>query len=294
MDHDDVVQMNEQPDSQIMLAVYLAFPQVENLMNSIRTTEGSRRARKEGCWTGIAPIGYNNKRDINEKSTLEPNLQSEVVKKAFAEMAKGIYSAEEVRRNLRKEGLKLSKNQFLNMLRSVVYTGHIYIKPWKKEKEEIVLGLHDGLINEETFNKVQQILMERGRKLKIVKRKPEFPLRNFLICPKCNKNLTASASRSHNGTLHYYYHCQKGCNVRFRADSTNEKFIKYLKRINTNETTIKIFKEILAKVYFEKEVVYKKKKNELEVELVKIQELIHSAEDKFYGGNISREDFQDA
>jgi DNA invertase Pin-like site-specific DNA recombinase len=39
------------PDNKILLSMYLTLPEVENDKNSIRTTEGSRRARIEGCWT---------------------------------------------------------------------------------------------------------------------------------------------------------------------------------------------------------------------------------------------------
>jgi len=60
------------PDSKVLLSLYLTLPEVENDKNSIRTTEGMRRSRIEGCWTGAAPRGYDNCK-IDNKSTLIPN-----------------------------------------------------------------------------------------------------------------------------------------------------------------------------------------------------------------------------
>jgi DNA invertase Pin-like site-specific DNA recombinase len=84
------------PDSKVLLSIYLTLPEVENDKNSIRTTEGSRRARIEGCWTGSAPRGYDNCR-VENKSTLRPNEAAPYIKECFERLALGIYSANEVR-----------------------------------------------------------------------------------------------------------------------------------------------------------------------------------------------------
>ena len=153
----------DQPDSQIMLAVYLVFPQVENMKNSMRTTEGSRRARKEGCWTGNAPVGYDNIRDSNGKSTLSTNKKAPFVQEAFNEFAKGIYTVEEVRRKMYKKGLTLTKQGFSNMLSNVVYAGKIWISPYMKEDAEIAEGLHEGLVSIGLYEQVQDII--KGRRI---------------------------------------------------------------------------------------------------------------------------------
>jgi len=44
------------PESKIMLAVYLATPEVENDRRALNVFHGMRRARKEGRWMGPAPI----------------------------------------------------------------------------------------------------------------------------------------------------------------------------------------------------------------------------------------------
>ncbi|WP_083401140.1 recombinase family protein [Pedobacter antarcticus] len=49
------------PENKMMLAFYLAAPEVENDRRALNTFHGMRRARKEGRWMGPAPIGYTNK-----------------------------------------------------------------------------------------------------------------------------------------------------------------------------------------------------------------------------------------
>lgn len=43
------------PENKMMLAFYLAAPEVENDRRALNTTNGMRRARKEGRWMGPAP-----------------------------------------------------------------------------------------------------------------------------------------------------------------------------------------------------------------------------------------------
>src|SRR5580704_1379984 len=49
------------PENKMMLAFYLAAPEVENDRRALNTLHGMRRARKEGRWMGPAPFGYANK-----------------------------------------------------------------------------------------------------------------------------------------------------------------------------------------------------------------------------------------
>jgi DNA invertase Pin-like site-specific DNA recombinase len=63
----------ENPDNKILLSMYLIIPEVENDKNSQRTKDGMRRAMKEGCFMGKAPVGYAHSRDENENSTLKPD-----------------------------------------------------------------------------------------------------------------------------------------------------------------------------------------------------------------------------
>ena len=55
------------PENKMMLAFYLAAPEVENDRRALNTFHGMRRAKKEGRWMATAPIGYINKTSENGK-----------------------------------------------------------------------------------------------------------------------------------------------------------------------------------------------------------------------------------
>ena len=55
------------PENKMMLAIYLAAPEVENDRRALNTYYGMRRARKEGRLMGRAPYGYVNKITENGK-----------------------------------------------------------------------------------------------------------------------------------------------------------------------------------------------------------------------------------
>ncbi|MFM7853004.1 MAG: recombinase family protein, partial [Flammeovirgaceae bacterium] len=119
------------------------------------------------------------------------------IESAFAMYSQGIYSAEEVRQKFLPLGLNISRNGFLSLLKNPTYMGKIYIKPYKKEDEILVEGLHPALVDSETFNTVQLILKGKYKAptKTLTQIDAELPLRGFLICPICNKTLTGSGSK---------------------------------------------------------------------------------------------------
>jgi site-specific DNA recombinase len=151
----------DQPENLIPYVLNMLLPEVENKRRGLNTKRGMRQAMREGRWQGSAPLGYS-----YSDSLIIPNESSELIKEAFQEFSKGIYNAEDLRKNLSKRGLKISKNQFLNILRNPVYIGKIKIAAWNDEPEELVEGLHTGIVTEEIYWQVQDIFS--GRKKKVV------------------------------------------------------------------------------------------------------------------------------
>jgi site-specific DNA recombinase len=239
----------EIPESKIMLAIYLAAPEVDNDRRALNIFHGIRRGKKEGRWLGARLRGYKNTRDENNKPIMVPEggEQEELVRRAFKEFASGLYNIEELRLKLFKEGLKCNRNSFWMLLRNKGYIGKVLVPGYKDEVEHWVDGIHPAIVDPETFYAVQDILDGRKKKLpnKFQTVRDEFPLRGFLICPDCGRTLTASASRGKMKTLFHYYHCNKGCKVRFKASDVNTQFEQLLGQITTNEQTVDLFGVLL-------------------------------------------------
>jgi DNA invertase Pin-like site-specific DNA recombinase len=78
------------PESKLMLAIYLASPEVENDRRSLNVFNGMRKAKKEGRYMGIAPLGYKNTRDENNKPIVAPDKSAPFVKVALRKWQRAI------------------------------------------------------------------------------------------------------------------------------------------------------------------------------------------------------------
>lgn len=236
------------PENKLMLAFYLAAPEVENDRRSLNTLVGMRRAKKEGRCVGMACIGYKNIRDEKGRALIVPNEDAHLISKAFEELSTGIYTIEEVRIKARERGLKLSRSQFHRLVRNPIYAGLVYVDAYKEEEASYVQGVHEPLVKREVFDQVQDILTGR-RKNRPAKnrRRDDFPLRGFLQCSQCGKTLTASTSRGRNG-LYQYYHCQPGCKERIKATQVNEDFLKLLREIKPCNEVLDLHYQILKDI----------------------------------------------
>lgn len=280
------------PENKLMLAFYLAAPEVENERRSLNTIVGMRRAMKEGRYVHHAPKGYKPGRDATNRPIMIPSDDAPYVLEAFTEMAKGIFSMEEVRAKLRRKGFRCSKNQFTLLLRNPVYAGRIVIPAWRDERAEEVEGVHEPIVSRELFAKVQTILDGRtGRRTgKPARRNEELPLRGHLMCSRCGGNLTGSASKGNGGTF-YYYHCQKGCRERFRANEANQAFTTYLQSISVAPEVADLYAEVMADIFKEHEGDREKELQGLRSEIATIDGRLLTADMKYVEGKLETDSY---
>ena len=219
------------PENKMMLAFYLAAPEVENDRRALNTFHGMRRAKKEGRYMGLAPSGYINRiKEDGSKYIAFDEPEASILKWAFEEISKGIFNTEQIYYSAKRKGLKASRNNFWRLIRNPLYCGKIVIPKYKDEEARVVMGQHEPLISQSLYYKVQDILDGRCRNFrpKIVTTEP-FPLRGFFTCPECGKLLTASISKGRN-KYYSYYHCSAGCKHRISSVTANEIFENNLKQ----------------------------------------------------------------
>ncbi|RYE56670.1 MAG: recombinase family protein, partial [Sphingobacteriales bacterium] len=122
----------------------------------MRVKVAIRQGLKQGKCMGRAPYGYYN--DKNTKLVHIDSATQDLVNFAFQTFATGAYSIEEVRHMAILRGCSLQKQQFINMLSNPFYIGKIFIKALADEPEQFIDGLHDPIVDRQTFTKVQEIL----------------------------------------------------------------------------------------------------------------------------------------
>jgi DNA invertase Pin-like site-specific DNA recombinase len=282
-------------ENKILLSLYLTVPEVENDRIAEKTAEGSWRARMNGYWTAQAPKGYDNFRD-NKKSTLRPNpTEAPLMIEAFSMLASGTYSADEVRKWLNDNKLKITKNTFLRCIRNPVYIGKIRTGEWKKEPSQDVPGLHPALISESIFHRANDVLSGRRRKMKFHDDKSDlYPLKGILQCPEHNRVLTAYACRSHTGKLHHYYLCCKDkCKHRYRIQDVHESIEDILSTISISAQIVNLYKKTLEKL-FEKDDYHRRdeiQKTRKELERLELRK--SNLQNDLMDRSITAQDYQD-
>lgn len=173
------------------------------------------------------------------------------------------------------KSLKLSKSNLSRILKNPIYTGVIVVPAYGEESEEIVEALHEPIVDQKTFNKVQDCLNLRKKyNHKQSKLNENLPLRGHLECPKCNSNLTGSASQGKSGKQYYYYHCQqnKGCGFRVNVNDAHAGFEVLLESLNPGKEVIELFKLILEEKFNETEASSIKQSKILNKKIEKIEE----------------------
>src|SRR5690606_15380228 len=75
-----------------------------------------------------------------------------------------------------------------------------------------------------------------------------LPLRGFLVCPECGRNLTGSASKGRTNR-YYYYHCVSSCGFRQKAEVANDIFEKGMRQFELNVGIKNVLKKLLLDNY---------------------------------------------
>ncbi len=283
----------DDPTDRLRLHMSLSFAEMESHRNSKRTTEATRRCRLDGCWTGCAPFGYINHRDSLNRSTLKPHPEnSKIVKEIYEKYATGIYTREELRKQYTKvKGL--SKNNFLNLFRKPVYCGKIEVPELYDEPKVIVRGLHEAIISDELYNKVQSILVGNARKMEFNKvNLDQYPLKNLFLCSEHNRLITASGSKSRNGNIHHYYHCSfSNCKNRIPKEKLEKYIEELLKSLEVPNEVIELYQKILEDTFKTKQKEFIHDTRDLEKKIGLLEEKINKIDMDYASGDISTSQF---
>lgn len=273
------------PENQYVLAFYLAAPQVENDRLSDRTRVGMNHALKQGRWLWKAPYGYKNNK---ETKLIDVDLDAAaIVKESFELLESGLLSAEEVRRRMMVKGFAHSKQGFLTMLQNVLYVGKILIPAFKDEPAQVIKGLHEKIIDETTFDKVQFVLNGKKKSYKGITKCTETPLVGLLYCPLCDRPMTGSGSRG-NGGIYHYYHCQRiyGCRNNISAKDANLEFSEYISGFQPEPEEVECYQIILEDEFKTNGSDRENEKEKLKFEINRLEESLHRAAVKNIDGVI--------
>ena len=226
-------------------SIFSLLAQFDNDIRTERVKLGMSQAVKEGRWLWNAPIGYEYKY-VDGKSYLTPSKDASIVKKIFNDFISGKKQYEIVN-DLSNSKIKMSKQHINGILKNYLYIGKLKTKC----TDTLIDGVHEPIIDEITFYKAQNILNPKASNIYGLTYSDEFPLKRFLKCPYCGKNLAGSYSKGRHKKYPYYHCVTKGCTFKpIRQDLADYLFVEYLKFFEMKKDVIdKIFSD--TKAYLE-------------------------------------------
>ncbi len=250
--------VDKTPSGKLIGTIMASFAQFDNDVRSERVSSCMLEKIKQGIWCYKAPLGYLNKRDEQNRAIITIDKpRAEIIKMAFDKFSTGAYQMEEIRKLMIKAGFKSWKNKELTsqtifkILTEKFYLGIMTVKGQEYQ------GTHEQLIDENTFYKCQKYIKtgNKGDNISTARVNETFPLRHFILCPHCERPLTACMSKSKSGKLYPFYKCyNKDCHglKSISKDKLEGEFNDYLKRIMPTEPWLDYFRKVLLDVFNEK------------------------------------------
>lgn len=276
------------PQGRLFLGILAAFAQLEREVIKERLSMGIQARIKEGKWRGASvPFGYDYEPALDKLVINE--YESMIVKHIFDAFVNGktIYQiAEEMseKGHTFKSG-KVDQRNIRHLLKRKTYCGY------QKYNDNWIEGLHDPIIDEETFKKVQEILLEKKKRfnesgLKIGTAAISTDLGGLVYCARCG----ARYSKYRTGTKRYGFHYNYGCysrhkKVKFMVKDPNCKNKHY----RTEELDNIIFNEI-KKLAIDPDYMQSIKKESAKADEV---QQIHAIEEKIKSINNQLSRFMD-
>lgn len=242
----------ETPTGEFLETLLAASAKLDNATKGLRSRDGMRKRLEAGWANGKAPVGYINV-TRNEKQVIEPDPeQFSLTKKAWNEMASGIYSLETIAGYMNKLGIVLkigdrknpvTKQHTQRLFRDKFYCGYIISKEFGIDR----IGNHQSMIDEETFYKVQAIIDKRSFTggIKYTKLNDNFPLRGHAVCGNCGKKMTASFSRGRGGRYPYYFCLNKKCTGSIPKDTFEQLFLDKVRGVQPKKELASLFTEMV-------------------------------------------------
>lgn len=316
----------ETPMGKFSLQMMGAVGELERGTIAQNVKMGMLARAREGRWNGNILLGYNlkGKDGSTNKKRKDTELvinesEAEIVRTIFSMYSEGNgYKAIANKLNqfgyTTKRGNPFSVNAVKDILKNPVYIGKIrynVLQNWsekrrrhKNPKPLIVNGIHEAIIDQELWDKVQKMMEDsKGKPSRIYD--GEFPLTGILKCPQCGAGMVIMRSSKvrKDGTRHRieYYCCgawkNKGTAVchsnSINVNKANDYVFGKLSELLNND---KLIKDIVININSTRKAMVDPSKDELGKilkELEKLEAKKKKVFEAYEDDIITKKDFSD-
>ena len=241
------------PISRLKENMVVAFADYDRENNLQRVNSRMKERVLEGYWQHKPPVGM----ILRDKVLYPDNINSILIKKIYEDYAVGRYITYESIKHSKEAKQLISlktnkpyqlKHEFIKkFLTNKLYIGIIDAPKWGILN---IKGIHEGFINRDLFNKVQQRIKSKGRTKYSVVGIDHFPLKGDIECGSCSSKLLGNYATGRRNKRYPYYRCDSpkfACNVKpknIRREVVHEDFIRLLKKARINKDILKLADKI--------------------------------------------------
>lgn len=218
------------PNEKFLLMILGSQAKLENDNKSINVKRGLKAKCELGLWPGIAPTGYLNSKDKDQKGVVfvDPD-RSAVIKELFQKVANDGWSGRKVYRWLKDIKFKTRTGKPLTLSNVyVILNNHFYYGTFEypKNSGRWFQGKHTALISKDLFDDVQKQLHLQVRSHS---RNKEFAFTRLLSCGACGSGVTAQEKFKSlkDGSIakYIYYGCTRSRDINCKEGYIEEKVL---------------------------------------------------------------------
>lgn len=282
--------IDSSPEGTLLDTILAAVNQLYSDQNSRKVTKNMAKKAEKGWLPRSAYLGYKNVKDPSGENIIALDEErSPFIIKAYELFGTGNYSVRSLADKLYEDGFRnklgkrIGKNPIYSLLRNPFYLGKII---WK---DQTYNGNHKPLINQETFDKVQNILTERGGK-GCRERKHYFLLRGYAYC-SCGRRMQAE---HHPRKQKSYYCCSAGkaCDEPYiDLQELERQAAALFKQIQFSETFQELVLSKLRKLFDQRKAKIQREQQVLVNQRTALEQKRDTAEEKLFKSILSDEDF---
>jgi len=207
--------IDDSPEGNLIDTILASVNTFQSQLTGRKTSKVLEEKAKMGWYPGGRPqLGYMNAENPNPTSTLDKRIVvlnpdvAPYIKQMFEMYSTSSHSVRYMANWLNKKGIRsvtgglMHTSSVDNYLKDPFYVGRFL---WNGKTYQ---GKHEKLIDDELFNKVQEILRERNQHASR-KRIHNFLLSGFAYCADCGGRFWAERHVKKNGVIYDQYFCSK-------------------------------------------------------------------------------------
>lgn len=257
-----------------------------------RTKFGLWAAKSQGRFIGVAPMGYKNSRDENDKPIIVVDEDMRpTIETVFSDYLNNVPIAL-IASKVKATGRFLKGNGSVKrILTNYAYAGLVKVPQYKDGVQKIIKGIHEPIVSEATFWKAYYRILDETRPVVMKPVDDNIPLRGFLLCDQCGELHTGAKSKGMTKYF-YYYWCHRCGGKNFNADKVHKSISFILENLSLRKPFIEALKVAIERQMDERlkgrDQHLKKVKHEHEI----IKDRMHSLESKYIDNKISDQMYQ--